>query len=422
MAEKQKKYPPWNPSGTLTASTPPRVQWLIHPCCIHTNSPSPEPPVTPPPAPVRILWFATITLTGLLMTVTTGPARAVTTQALATLVGRVGKTPYDQYRTSDRLGRDITYYLARQPQPVNPAASEQPASQPATINTPDTVPSSHTTAAVPLVVFIQGSGSGSHFIRVDDKIGTTTGFPHIHDALKGRGRVLVVEKPGVDPFSQPAHPGSAEDASETFRSEHTLDRWAEAVEASIRSALTLPGIDPSRLMVIGHSEGGLVAARVAADEPRVTHVACLAGGGPTQLYDFFAMARRGGMFDRVSDDPDQRVAWLRDQWAGVMSDPMSTDKLWLGHPHRRWSTFCSSSPVEQLARSHAKVYIAQGTADTSVSPDTADILAAELIARGRDVTLNIIQGGDHGFFTTPPRDGTGMQGVFLDAVRWFLDD
>ncbi|HEX6838567.1 MAG TPA: hypothetical protein VF334_18445 [Polyangia bacterium] len=91
------------------------------------------------------------------------------------------------------------------------------------------------------------------------------------------------------------HLGTAEGCSAEFLREHMLSRWAEAVAAAIRSAVKLPEVDPRRLLVVGWSEGGIVAARVAADHPRmVTHVASLAGGGPTQLFDLVVAAGTSG--------------------------------------------------------------------------------------------------------------------------------
>ncbi|HKS26770.1 MAG TPA: alpha/beta hydrolase [Pyrinomonadaceae bacterium] len=112
---------------------------------------------------------------------------------------------------------------------------------------------------------------------------------------------MVVEKPGVKYLSQPS--GGCKDSKE-FNVEHTLVRWAEAVEASIRAARKLPRLSTDRTLVAGHSEGGLVACRVARDLPQiVTHVATLAGSGLSQLFDLVLLARKGEFFADVSSDP-----------------------------------------------------------------------------------------------------------------------
>ena len=70
------------------------------------------------------------------------------------------------------------------------------------------------------------------------------------------------------------------------------------MSAGVRAARTLPGVDPARTLAAGHSEGGIVAAHVAAGDSAVTHVAVLAGGGPTQLHDLVELARQGGYVPR----------------------------------------------------------------------------------------------------------------------------
>jgi dipeptidyl aminopeptidase/acylaminoacyl peptidase len=285
---------------------------------------------------------------------------------------------FERYTTRDNLGRTITFYLSRPPK----AAAGK----------------------LPVVLFVEGSGRQSLFKKHGDVI-----FGGLQNLLlsevKGRARVLAVEKPGVKFLDAPSRPGSAEGASEEFLKEHTLSRWAEANAAALRAAWTLPGIDDSRTLAVGHSEGGIVVARVAAELPKVTHVASLAGGGPTQLFSL-AESFGQGVFA---------------EWTKIQKDPDST-KLWLGHPYRRWSSFCASSVAEELARSKAKVYLAQGTKDKNQPATGHDVLVAELRSKGRDVTAERLEGVDHSFGKPddPPGPPAGMQALFGRVVDWFL--
>jgi pimeloyl-ACP methyl ester carboxylesterase len=127
---------------------------------------------------------------------------------------------------------------------------------------------------------------------------------------------------------------AAANTSEEFRREYTLDRWAEAVSAAVRAARTLPFVDATRTLVLGHSEGGLVACRVAAMNAFVTHVASLAGGGPTRLFSMIELARDGQIYRDAGDLPDQREAKLLSDWAAVMRDQDSPTEDFLGHPYR----------------------------------------------------------------------------------------
>jgi dienelactone hydrolase len=308
--------------------------------------------------------------------------------------------PYERYTTPDRFGRTITFYLSRPPADAG-----------------DT--------ALPLVVCVQGSGSQSVFLELETPEGTRIASGGSEAALlrlgRERVRVLVVEKPGVAFLDQPAHPGGAEESSAEFRVEHTHERWTAAVHAALGAALELPGIDTGRVLVSGHSEGGQIACAVAALEPRVTHIASLAGGGPTQLFDLLELARAGQLVGPPWT-PDEAVAWVERGWREVLADPESTERLFLGHPHRRWTSFCRASALDELRRTSGRVFLAQGTADRNSLPQASDVLYADLLARGRDVTYFRKEGADHGFFAPGDESAdSGWLDVHRRLLEWFME-
>lgn len=241
------------------------------------------------------------------------------------------------------------------------------------------------------------------------------------EEAKGRARILIVEKPGVKYLDDPPPVRPVEKASPEFLKEHTLPRWAEANVAALRAAWTLEGVEPGRTLVVGHSEGGIVAARVAAELPKVTHVATLAGGGPSQLFDFVANNARTRPGDKPGDAA-RRVQRVLDEWAGVLKDPESTSRFWLGHPYRRWSSFLKHSVTGELLRARARVYAAHGTRDPVIPVAAHDVLVAELRARGREVTAERLEGADHGFQTEGMKEGppAGMRAVLGRVLNWFL--
>ena len=296
--------------------------------------------------------------------------------ALAALRGQ----PYLKFSVRDGLGRDVTAYVSE------PSAAG-----------PD----------LPLAVYVQGSGCGSHFTRTGNGWVPRNGHMGLLEATAGRFRVLIVEKPGVAPGDDPQTP-EATAGSALFRREHTLERWTEALLAATRAARTLPGIDRSRLLVVGHSEGGLAASRLARLLPEVTHVAVLAGGGPSHLADLTALVRRGRFLGHVSSDPEERVAALRTTWEDILAHPDDPNRLFLGHAYPRWASFLSSSPMQELSEVRwARVLVAQGLADDAVEPFTADVLTATLRVQGIDVTEMLVPGADHSFAlrSDPRRDG-----------------
>jgi pimeloyl-ACP methyl ester carboxylesterase len=303
--------------------------------------------------------------------------------------------PYHRCTTKDAHGRTITFYLS-------------------------TLPGKKPESKLPIVLIIPGSGCQSVFRKLGERVGGGYQNLLLMEA-KGRARILVVEKPGVHYLDAPARPGSAQGASEEFLKEHTLPHWAEANCAALRAVWTLPEVDATRTLVVGHSEGGLVAARVAAELPKVTHVASLAGGGPTQLFDFIANNSRPRPDDKPGD-AERRMQGIYDEWDKIQKDPDSITRFWLGHPYRRWSSFLKHSVTEELLRTKARLYLAHGTQDAVIPVVAHDMLVTELRARGRVLTAERLEGADHGFQTKdmPKGPPLGMQAVLGRVLQWFL--
>lgn len=269
---------------------------------------------------------------------------------------------------------------------------------------------------LPLIVFIQGSECSSLFHRQNGIVVPSLGHISLQEVAAGKARVLIVEKPGIKFLDQ-----SQGGCASKFNREHTLERWAEAVEAAIRAAQELPQVQKTRTLVMGHSEGGLVACRVAHDLPEiVTHVASLAGGGPSQLFDLLTLARKGNFFRNISEDPEVRVKYLLDQWQAIQSDPMSAEKLFFGFAYRRWSTFLASSPLEELMQVSAKIYLAQGTEDEAVVPTSSDVLYTQLRAHGKQSVYDRVDGADHSFNLKANPQTNGWHEQLNRIVIWFL--
>lgn len=308
--------------------------------------------------------------------------------------------PFTQHVVTDKLDRKVTFYLSRWPIGREQSAAEQSAPQ-------------------PIIVFINGSGAQSAFARFNDKV--STGLQGLLlRAVNGRARVVVVEKPGVDFLDDIPQPGSAIGAKPEFLREHTLERWVIAHQAAIEACWKMSEIDSSRTLVMGHSEGGGVAARVAAEMPQVTHVACMARGGASQLFSLAHLATRPQPSDKPGDALRRRQS-IYDGWAEVLKDPDSTEKFWLGHPHRRWTSFLPQDSTADLLQSKAKVFLVHGMEDSAEDPAGHEYAVATLRTANREVTEQFIEKANHGFSTPdmPAGSPDGFSRVFSKIVDWF---
>lgn len=302
----------------------------------------------------------------------------------ATKVRHVPQQPYTEYTCRDKFKRAIHFFVSDGPK-----------------------------AKLPLLVYVQGSGCGSLFGVNGTRTFPQAGHATLYDVVADHARTLIVEKPGVE-FGDP--PGDVQhSARKAFLEEHTLDRWSEAIEASIKAASGLEEVDAKKVFVLGHSEGGLVAAKVARDM-HTSGVGLLAGGGPSQLFDLETYARKGYFFAEVSPLPEVRAAYVSDQWKAIQHDPNSVDKFFFGHPYKRWSSFLKSSPIEQLKSYGGRVFIGQGLDDKAVNPDSANMLAMDLKRENKDVTLEAVPGADHSFARS---DGTdGWKDILTRFAKW----
>ncbi|HRK21740.1 MAG TPA: hypothetical protein PLX06_08030, partial [Fimbriimonadaceae bacterium] len=247
---------------------------------------------------------------------------------------KVPRQPYFRHQAADAQGRAVTYYLS-EPAPGEPAE-------------------------IPLVVYVQGSGWSSHFIQSSDgRIVGANGHSSIADVVRGKARLMLIEKPGVNYLEASSEPGGPE----AFRKAFTADRWGDTVRAAVGKYLK-EHPKTSRLLVAGHSEGGLIAAMLATVlEVPATHLAILAGGGPSQLFDLITLARRGDFFASISDDPEKRVQHVLAEWDKITKDPGSHEKLFFGHTYQRWFSFLARSVNELADLTLAKVMIVQGGMD-----------------------------------------------------------
>jgi esterase/lipase len=304
---------------------------------------------------------------------------------------KVPGQPYLRYFTKDKFDRSVTFYLSE----------------------------TKSTSKLPLVVYVQGSGANSNFSKNNDKITPRNGHIYVYESLEEKARLLIVEKPGVKYLDSPGQ-GEAMNNDE-FNREHSLERWSEAIEAAIKATIRSGLADSSRILVIGHSEGGLVACKIANDLRKlVTHVADLAGGGDSQLYDILMLARKGNFFKNVSDEPAQRVQYVLDEWKKILAEPMNTEKFFFGFSYLRWSSFMQTSCLEQLQSCTAKIFIGQGFKDENLDPSSADQLYAHLLSKNKDVTYDRLDNADHGFNDKNKPGFNGWKEEMQKVIIWFL--
>jgi hypothetical protein len=173
--------------------------------------------------------------------------------------------------------------------------------------------------------------------------------------------------------------------------EATTGDYAVEVGQIVAWLRARPGVDPARIALLGHSEGGAIGPLVAAEDPRIAAVVIMAGPSksgraiirdqflwPLQLATGLPAAERTRRLATIEKD----VA----DWTGM--------NKWT-----RW--FADYDPLPTARRVRQPVLILQGALDRQVSAGQADTLAAAIRGAGnRDVTVHVYPRLNHLFLPT----------------------
>lgn len=303
---------------------------------------------------------------------------ALPAQAAAPVAG----TPFERHLITDPSGRAITYYLS------HPKA-----------------------ARAPLLLMIQGSGCSKAISEGFGKPSSTV-FNLLPFAQEGQFVAMVVEKPFAGEASGTMGQG-ATGCSAAFNADFTAASWLAAIQASLADARKSAWIDPARMLVLGGSEGAVMASLLAAADPAITDVAVLGGSGTTQAYDFIVSA-----YLHCFDVP-ACLAQVDQQLQEIAARPDSTTDFAWGHPYKRWSSFFKVDPGEALVRSRARVYLAFGTADRSVPALSQEIMVAKMLGAGRDVTVRRIPDAGHSLARPGPNEFDDVDREYRAVLDWF---
>jgi pimeloyl-ACP methyl ester carboxylesterase len=222
---------------------------------------------------------------------------------------------------------------------------------------------------LPAVVLVGGSGP-------TDRDGLAFGIPilgQIAGALADAGFVVVrYDKRGIGQSG-----GRAESAS--------LSDYAEDVRAAIKILSDRKDVDPKRIAVIGHSEGGLVALMAAAKEKRIGAVGLVATPGISGADVVLAQQQR--LLNRMTLTPEEKQAKVDAQKkiheaviTGKGLDQLPPDvRRTVDNPE--FQGLLTSDPAKLVASVRQPLLIVQGALDTQVEPQNADRL--ETLARAR---------------------------------------
>jgi dipeptidyl aminopeptidase/acylaminoacyl peptidase len=221
-------------------------------------------------------------------------------------------------------------------------------------------------------------------------------FREIADTLSRRGiAVLRLDDRGVG--GSDAGPATATSAD-----------YADDVRAALAWLRARSDVDPARLGLVGHSEGGMIAPMVAATDARLRGIALIAGPASRGLDIVHAQLRY-----LVAQDTSLTAA-RRDSLTRVALAQADSAYATPG-----WKAFFAAyEPLRTARRVRTPTLILQGETDRQVPLAEADALARAMRAGGnRRVTVRTFPRLDHLMLDDPSGSPIGYQSLPSFHVR-----
>lgn len=248
----------------------------------------------------------------------------------------------------------------------------------------------------PAVVLISGSGAQDRDENLWPLVPQYRPFREIADRLSRAGiAVLRCDDRG---FGQS---GGTRDSA-------TMEDFAGDVKAQLAWLAARPEIDPQRMALLGHSEGGLVGPMVAADDRRVAALVIMAGSakpGLAVLRDqlIWPIETAPGVTPERKQELKARALQQLDRDTAGLSP-------WMRH-------FRAYDPLSAARRLRQPVLILHGALDRQVTVGQADTLAAAIREGGNsDVTVRIFPQLNH-LFLLSPSDGSPAEYATIENPR-----
>jgi len=252
-------------------------------------------------------------------------------------------------------------------------------------------PASAAATRLPAIVLVGGSGP-------TDRDSLVFGVPilgEIAGSLADAGFVTIrYDKRGVGQSG-----GRAESA--------TFADYAEDARAAVRFLADRKDVDPKRIAILGHSEGGLVALIAADKEKRIAAVVLIATPGMRGTDVILAQQQRA--LNRMKLSEEERQAKI-DEQKKINDAVVSGNVSQLPANVRRAvdngeaQSLFTSDPEKLMKEVRQPILIVQGELDAQVEAKNADLLEA-MAKKRKNGTVDVVKAAGVNHLLTPATTG-----------------
>jgi pimeloyl-ACP methyl ester carboxylesterase len=229
----------------------------------------------------------------------------------------------------------------------------------------------------PAVILVAGSGA----VDRDETVAGIPIFAQLAGTLADKGFIVLrYDKRGV---------GQSGGRSERV----TLQDYADDLVTAAKWMAKQENVDPRRIAVAGHSEGGWVGMLAASKEKKITSLVLIAAGATTGAE--LILEQQAHVLDvmKVSEaerkekiDLQKRIqaAVISEQWAFIPDDVRKqADSPW-------FRSLLLFEPAKVMEKVKQPILIIQGGLDTQVPPHHADKLAELARARKKGPAVDVL--------------------------------
>ncbi|MDD2770311.1 MAG: prolyl oligopeptidase family serine peptidase [Methylococcus sp.] len=175
------------------------------------------------------------------------------------------------------------------------------------------------------------------------------------------------------------------DCGNEFNLANNPSQWLSDYSEFIAAQLGSLSQQPKNVVMVGVSEGGLVASKIAAKTPAITHLAIIGYGGYSvrQMY-------------KILEQKGQLPVDVGKLWKEVPSDPRSIEKSWNDGTYRWWSDMMDIDPLPDFLKLNIPVIVGVGEKDELMPVESALFLDEKFKEAGKDnLILKVYPESDH---------------------------
>jgi len=179
---------------------------------------------------------------------------------------------------------------------------------------------------------------------------------------------------------------------------------------------------PEKVVIIGHSEGSDVVAKLGYVNKQVTHIGFWAGGGNTQYYDFALFIQKEVQNGTITQaEAIMSIDSLFTQLKSIEQEPYNTEKQWQENSYRRWAQF-SEPPIDNLLKIEKPLFVAVAGQDESVPIESSLLIPIEFIRHRKDnLTFKIYPDYNHSFEKIPQNESEEWSWEFMNVFEEFIN-